>query len=77
MQIYGWEFLTVSLQPDTLCDHMHFDNKDKKFLICHVTSRNHIFKGLFEFTDQSPSELVTILPCSVAISLVHVKIRTI
>ena len=44
------------------------------FLICHMTSREHMFKGICEFMGGNPSQRVTILPCSVAIGVVWVEI---
>ena len=49
MQIYGWQLLVLCHHPDKLCDHKHCEGGDKKFLICHVTSRQHMFKGSYEF----------------------------
>ena len=59
--------------PDRSCDHTHCD-AGHLFLICHVTSREHIFKGLCEFVDGSPSQQVTICPCLMVIRLVQVEI---
>ena len=42
------------------CDHKHYDCGDIMFLICHVTSSKHMFKGLCEFMGRSPSLKVTI-----------------
>ena len=47
MQIYGWQLLALCHHPHKLCDHKHCGSGDKKFLICHVTSRQHMFKGLY------------------------------
>ena len=33
---------------DKSCNHKHCDGRDM-FLFCHVTSREHMFKGLCEF----------------------------
>ena len=54
MRIYGREVLAECYHLDMSCDESHFDSGDM-FLICHVTSRQHMFKGLFEFMSQSPS----------------------
>ena len=37
------------------CDHKHCDGGDITFLICHITSREHVFKGLCEFIGGRPS----------------------
>ena len=47
---------------DKSYDHKHCDEGDM-FLICHVTSHEHMFKGLCEFMGGSSSRWVTILPC--------------
>ena len=39
---------------DKSCDHKHRDGGDV-FLICHVTSRDYMFKGLCEFMGGSSS----------------------
>ena len=36
-------------------DHKHCDGGDIKFLICHVTSNEDMFKVLFEFMGGRPS----------------------
>ena len=54
MQIYGWELLAVCYHPDKSCDQ-HCDSGGM-FLICHVTSREHIVKSLCEFIGGSHSE---------------------
>ena len=54
MQIYGWELLAACDHPDRSCSHKHCDSGDM-FLICHVTSHKHMFKGLCEFMDEIPS----------------------
>ena len=58
MRIYGREVLAKCHHLDKSCDESHFDSGDM-FWICHVTSRQHMFKGLFEFMSQSPSYWVT------------------
>ena len=44
----------VYYHPDKSCDHKHCGTGDI-FLICHVTSRDHMCKGLCEIMDGSPS----------------------
>ena len=36
----------VCQHPDKCCDNKHCDSGKIMFLICHVTSSEHIFKGL-------------------------------
>ena len=45
MQIFGWELLLLYHYTDKPCDHRHCDGGDIMFLICHVSSCKHIFKG--------------------------------
>ena len=54
--LYGWESLTVYYHPDEFGDHRHCDSKNVLFLICHLTSMDHMFKGLCKFIGESPSE---------------------
>ena len=49
MRIYRWELLAICHQPDETCDHKHCYSADIMFLICHVTSREHMLQGLCEF----------------------------
>ena len=51
------DHLTVCHHPDNSCDHRHCDSGGIMivFLICHVTSPEYIFKGLYEFMGGSPS----------------------
>ena len=54
MRIYGWELLAVCHHPDKSCDYKYCDSGDIMFLICHVTSLEHMFIGLYEFMDGGP-----------------------
>ena len=65
-QIYKWELLAVCHYPAKSSDHNHCDSVDM-FLICHVTSCEHIFKMLCEFTNG-----VTTSPILVVIGVVQV-----
>ena len=44
-------------------DHWHCDTGDLMFLICHMTSNNHLFRGLYNFIVESPSKWVNNLSC--------------
>ena len=39
---------------DKSCDHKHCNDGDMMFLICHMTSHEHMFKGLREFFGWKP-----------------------
>ena len=73
MQIYGLELLTVYHHPGKSCEHRHCDCGYIVFLICHLNSREHMFKGLCELTGGSPLWNFTTFPCLVAIGLVEVE----
>ena len=73
MRIYGWEFLVLCNYADNFCAHKHCDGWNM-FLICHVTSRKYMLKGLCELMGGSPSWWVTILLCLVAIGPMQVEI---
>ena len=73
MRIYGWKFLAVCHCPDKSCDHKHIYSGDI-FLICQVTSREHVFKGLSEFMGGSPSWRLTTLSSMVVIVIVVIEI---
>ena len=41
--------------PDKFCDHKHCDSGNIMSSICHVTSNEHMFKGLCKFMGRSSS----------------------
>ena len=49
--------------------------KDIKYLICHVTSQNHVIDGSSNFVSWSSSWYVTILSCLVARNFVLVETK--
>ena len=55
MQIYEWEHLVVSQNPDKFSDHRFYESGDLMFSICHVTSHDRMLKELRVFTGGSPS----------------------
>ena len=56
MRIYGiYELLVSCDHADKYCGHEHYDVGDIVFLVCHVTSRKHMIKGLCEFMSGNPS----------------------
>ena len=56
MRIYGiYELLVSCDHADKYCGHKHYDVGDIVFLVCHVTSRKHMIKGLCEFMIGNPS----------------------
>ena len=53
MRIYRWELLVLCHYADKSCDQScdkHCDGGDIMFLVCHVTSREHMFKELCELS---------------------------
>ena len=74
MQIYGWELLKVSPHLGKSCEHRHYDSGDIVFLICHVTSCEHMCKGLCDFMGGIPSWKVATFPYFVTIGLMQVEI---
>ena len=48
------ELLLVCQNLAKSCDHRHCDTGDLMFLICHMTSNNHLFRGLYNFIVESP-----------------------
>ena len=71
--MHGRELLKVCHHLGKSCEHKHYDSEDM-FLICHMTSRKHMFQGLCEFRGGIPSLRVTTVPSLVAIGLVQVEI---
>ena len=55
MQVNGWELLAVCQTLINFGDHRHSVSGDLGFLICHMSSLDHIFNGLNEFMGGSPS----------------------
>ena len=55
MRIHGWKLFVLCHSADKSCDHKHCNGGDKMFLIYHVTSREHVFKGLCEFMGENLS----------------------
>ena len=66
---------------DRSCDHKHCDSGDIMFLICLMTSSQHVFKGLCGFMVDTLHSVwwppVTTLPCLVVTGLVEVEICSI
>lgn len=73
MLIYGWELLSICHHPDKSCDHKHCDSKDM-FSVNYVTSHEHMFKGLHEFTGGGLWWWATNLSCLVATGLQNLEI---
>ena len=55
MWLYGCELLEVCPYPDKFGHQTHCDSGDLMFLICHLTSRYHMFNELREFMGGSPT----------------------
>ena len=54
MRNYGWKLIGICHHPGKSCDHEHCDSRDM-FLNCHVTTRKHMFKELYEYIGESSS----------------------
>ena len=54
--------------------HWSSTSEDIKYLICYVTSQNHLIEGSCNFMSVSSSCHVTTLPCLVALGIVLVEI---
>ena len=72
MWLYGRKLLIVCNHPARFGGHIYCGGGGKMFLLYHVTSRDHVFKGLCDLMDWSFFKLVTTLPSLVAINLVVV-----
>ena len=74
MQIYGWELLVVSIDPDKFSDERFCESKDLMLLICYVTWSDHMWKGLWTFMGGSPSKLVPTFAYLLVFGLVQIEI---
>ena len=59
------------------CEHKCYDSEDVVFSICHLNSREQMFKKLCKFMGGSSSRRVATLPCFVTMGLVPVEIQVI
>ena len=66
MWLYRWVPITISHQITMFGGHGTCGREDVKFSICHVNSRDHVIRGLFDIMCEFLSSLVTILPSLVA-----------
>ena len=55
MGLHGWKPLTLGYHAAKFGGFRHCGSGYKTFLICHVISKGHIFKGLCDFKGGSPS----------------------
>ena len=53
--LYGQERIKVGYVPAKFGDHRPSDSGDIMILTCHIISQDHVIKGLYAFTDWSPS----------------------
>ena len=53
MWLYGGKFVIVCNYPAKFGGYRYFGKGDKMFLIHHVTSRDHMLKGLCDLMDWS------------------------
>ena len=69
-----WKPLTVIHHFPMFDGHWSIASRDIKYLICHMTSQNHVILGSSNFMSGRFSLHVTILPSLVAIGIVLVEI---
>ena len=62
IRIYGWELLAVCHHPDKFGHHMHCNSGDM-YLLCHVTSQDHIIGGSSDLMDESPHGKLSTCHC--------------
>ena len=55
MWLYGWEPLTLATHAANFGGFRHCGSGDKIFLICHVISKDHLFKGLRDIMGGNPA----------------------
>ena len=53
--------------------HESFASEDLKYFICHVTSKDHLIEGLYEFTGWSSSQYVTTQTNLMTVNIVIVE----
>ena len=49
MSLYDWKHLTLDLHAANYGGIRHCGSGDKIFCICHLSSKNHVFKRLCDF----------------------------
>ena len=54
MWLYDWDLLILGHHAANFGDFRPCGRGNKTFSICHVISRDHIFKGLGEFIGETP-----------------------
>ena len=60
--------------PVKFGDHRYSGSRDIIFLVCHITLKNHVIKGSFDYIGRSTSRYVTNLPSMVEIGSVVIYI---
>ena len=56
MRLYGWMPLTLGHHDATFGGFSHCGSGDEMFLMCHMISKDHVFKGLRDFIRENPSQ---------------------
>ena len=54
LRLYDWEPLTLGLYANNFGGFRYCGRGDKMILICHVSSKDHMFKGLLDFIGEIP-----------------------
>ena len=62
MWLFGREPLTLGHQSANFSGFRCYSGRDKTFFICHLISKDTVFKGLCDFMGQSSLKYITTLP---------------
>ena len=54
MWLYGYEPITLGHHAVNFGGFRQYGSGDNTFLICHMNSKEHVFKGFCDFMGQSP-----------------------
>ena len=74
-KLYRTKLLNVCNHPASFSGQCHCGNGDIMYSVCHVTLKNYVIKGSYDFMEGSSSSHVATLPGLVAIGIVIVEIK--
>ena len=75
LKLYRTKLLNVCNHPALFSGQSHCGNRDIMYSVCHVTLKNYVIKGSYDFMEGSSSSHVATLPGLVAIGIVIVEIK--